>query len=596
MKKKALAIVTLSALLSTFGSSAHAHPPAPDAHEERAPLAAPDATAETTAPATEADDEHLPAVALTENLLYKLLHAELAYQRGDWQLAYITMLTGAQQTRDPRLARRAAEIALSVKQADDALSAVRLWRQLDPDSNEANQSYLGLVVLDENLDEARPIFAERLAEAKPQTRGLMMLQIQRLLGNVQNKEAAFKLMEELAAPYPQVVESHIALAQAAFAKQDIARSHQEALKALELKPDLEIAALMAAQSMQNPQDALTFLTDYLQKYPKARDVRIAYAKLLIDGRQHSKAREQFEILLKDQPDDLTILYAMGILGAQMNDRALAEKYLTAYLEELEANPDVTRDPTQAQLILSQIAADRKDYQNALKWLAQIEPGPAYLEAQIRSAHIMARAGDLDDARNLLSQLKPEGQGEEIQIMVAEAQLLRDAQRLPEALAVLDKGLQQYPEDTGLLYDHAMLAEQAGRFDLMETSLRNLIKLAPENQHAYNALGYSLADRNLRLPEAYTLLQQASNLAPEDPFIMDSMGWVYFRMGKLQEAEAYLRRAYAIRDDAEIGTHLAEVLWAKGEQDEARLFWRIASQKDPNNKTLRSTLKRLDVDL
>ncbi len=593
MKKNALAIVTLSALLSTFGGSAHAHPPASGTADPDMPLATPTMPAGAEA---ESADGALPNVEMTEDMLYKLLRAEMAYQRGDWQLAYVTMLAGAQETRDPRLARRAAEIALSVKQAGEALSAVRLWRQIAPESDEANQFYLGLVVLGENLAEAKPIFVERLQEVRPQARGLLILQIQRLLSGVQDKQGAFTLMEELVAPYADLVESHIALAQAAYANRDIARSHQEALKALEIKPELEIAALMVAQSMQSRQEALTFFAGYLQQHPKARDVRIAYAKVLIDGREHERAREQFEILLKDQPNDLTILYAMGILGAQMNDRPMAEKYLTAYLKELEENPDITRDPVQAQLILAQIAADRKDYQGALNWLAQVEPGPAYIEAQVKSAQIMAQAGDVEGAHNLLSHLKPESQGEQIQVMVADAQLLRDANRLPEALAVLGKGLEQFPEDTGLLYDHAMLAEKAGRFDLMEKSLRRIIELAPDNQHAYNALGYSLADRNLRLPEALALLQKASELAPEDPFIMDSVGWVHFRMGRLDQAEDYLRRAYAIRPDAEIGAHLGEVLWVKGDKDDARDFWRAALQKDPGNETLKSTLTRLRADL
>jgi len=209
---------------------------------------------------------------------------------------------------------------------------------------------------------------------------------------------------------------------------------------------------------------------------------------------------------------------------------------------------------------------------------------------------MANTGDLTGARNLLSHLKPEGQREQIQIMVADAQLLRDANRVPEAMAVLSKGLERFPEDTGLLYDYAMLAEKANRFDLMETALRKIIKLAPKNQHAHNALGYSFAERNIHLEEAYTLIDAASKLAPVDPFIMDSMGWIYFRLGKLQEAEDFLRRAYAIRPDVEIGVHLGEVLWVKGEKDAAQQLMRDANQKDPQNDMLKSTVARLRIKL
>lgn len=601
--KNALVIVTLSALLSA-GANLQAQPLAPAKAPQPSQLIAKEgqksspASNQNTAKkaADDAQEDPLPTLALSEDLLFKLLRAELAYQRGDWQLAYVTMLVAAQETRDSRLARRAAEIALSAKKTGEALSAVRLWRELAPHSDEANQFYLGLVVLGENLTEAKPIFVERLQEVTPQARGLLILQIQRLLGRTKDKNAAFTLQEELTAPYQGLVETHIALAQAAYAKGDQARARNEAGKALKIKPDLEIAVLMLAQAASSREEALQTLTEFLKNYPKARDVRIAYAKILIDDKQYDEARKQFEILLKDQPKDLTIMYAMGILGVQMNDRETAEKYLSAYLQELEANPDDERDPVQALLILSQIAEDRKDYPAALKWLAQVEPGPTYLEAQVRSAQIMAITGDLSGARNLLSHLKPEGQREQIQIIVADAQLLRDANRVPEALAVLTKGLERFPEDTGLLYDYAMLAEKANRFDLMETALRKIIKLAPSNQHAYNALGYSFAERNIHLQEAHTLIDKASKLAPEDPFIMDSMGWIYFRLGKLQEAEDYLRRAYAIRPDVEIGVHLGEVLWVKGEKEAAQQLLRDASQKDPQNDMLKSTVARLRIKL
>lgn len=589
--KNALVIVTLSAFLSVSAIAADNDAPPNPAQQDDAQPAPPKPD-----DADKKEDADLPSVELTDDLMFKLLRGEFALQRGDWQLAYVTMMTTAQQTRDPRLAHRAAEIALSAKRANEALAAVRLWRELAPGSNEADQFYLGLSVLGDNLAEAKPILAERLQEVKPQQRGLMILQIQRLLSNSRDKEGAFSLLEELVKPYPDLVESHLALAQSAYANKEPVRARLEAEQALKIKPDLEIAALMVAQTMTNRDDALQYLSAYLETHPKARDIRIAYAKLLIDDKQYDVARRQLETLLQEKPDDLTILYAMGILGAQMNDRDMAEKYLTAYLAQLEKTPDETRDPAQAQLLLSQIAYDRKDYQGALKWLAQVDPGPAYLEAQLRSAQIMAESGDLDGARNLLQHLQPEGQREQVQVLVAEAQLLRDANRMPEALAVMAAGEKRFPEDTGFLYDYAMLAEKADRMDLMETLLRKVIKLAPQNQHAYNALGYSLADRNVRLHDAYSLIEKALQLAPEDPFILDSMGWVQFRLGNLQQAEDYLRRAYAIRPDVEIGVHLGEVLWVRGDKESAKQFWRDASQKDPQNDVLKSTLTRLHVDL
>jgi len=549
--------------------------------------------AKADAPQTE---DALPAVELTNELLFNLLSAEIAYQRGLWQLAYITTLTAAQQTRDPRLARRAAEIALNAKQSGEALSAIRLWRDLAPNSEEAAQYLLGFIVLSDNLESARPIFAQRLNNAKPQIRGLMMFQIQRMLARAKDKGAAFSMLEDLVAPYKSTPEAHLALAQGAFSNGDNVRARAEARTALEMKPDSELGALTLVQLMPDKNDAAKFLTSFLAAHPNAREVRLAFARTLIEQKQYAKARREFEVLLKAQPEDLSSLYALGMLSTQTNDLKSAEKYLRTYLNLLEKDPDNERDPTQALLVLAQIAEERKDADEALKWLSQVESGEAYLGAQIKRAQILAKRGDMVAARALLASLKPEGEREQTQIVVAEAQLLREANQADDALAVLNAGIQRLPNNTDLLYDYAMAAEKGNHIALMETALRKVIALAPTSPHAYNALGYSLAERNLRLPEALSLIDKALQLAPNDPFIMDSMGWVQFRMGKLKEAEESLRRAYNLRPDPEIAVHLGEVLWVKGQKEDAQKLWRDANTKDPHNDTLKNTLVRLHVSL
>jgi tetratricopeptide (TPR) repeat protein len=597
--KKALAIVTLSTLF--FAADLQAQPPLQNPVSALPALAQPktDAADEGKASDDKADDKDvdtLPSVELTDDLMFKILRGELAAQRGDWQLGYVTMMVAAQQTRDPRLARRAAEIALGSRQVNEGMAAVKLWRELAPHSDEADQFYLGLVLLEGDMAEAKAVLTQRLRDVKPQVRGLLLMQIQRLLARMNDKAAAFAMLEELAAPYQTLYETHLALSQSAFAMGDLERARSEAQIALKMKPDLELAALMLAQSTKDHGAALDVLKNFLDTNPKSRDARIAYAKLLIDDKRNDEARAQLDILIRNNPDDLTALYAMGVLGAQTNDFEMAEKYLTAYLNALEQHPEENRDTTQALQVLAEIAIEKKDYQGALKWLAQIDPGPAYMRAQIQSALLMAKIGDVEGARKLLHRLKPVGQQDQSQVIVAEAQILRDANRMPEALHVMKKGVERFPDDTGLMYDYAMLAEKAERLDIMEPLLRKVIKLAPDNQHAYNALGYALADRNMRLPEALALIQKALQLAPEDPFILDSMGWVQFRLGHLKDAEEYLRRAYKLRPDVEIGTHLGEVLWAKGEKGTAQELWREANQKDPQNDTLKSTLARLRVNL
>ncbi|MGH8807257.1 MAG: tetratricopeptide repeat protein [Noviherbaspirillum sp.] len=601
--KNTFLIVTLSTLLSACATwSPQFAPKTVETAVKPAPAGATSANkqmvsrASGSASAEQRAEEQLPAVELSEDLLYRLLSSEIAYQRGDWQTAYVTMLALAQQTRDPRIARRAAEIALSAKQADEALSAVRLWRTLAPDSDEATQYYLSFIILSDNLADAQPILEDRLKEARPQTRGLLAFQMQRLLARAKDKAAAFALLEQVLAPYLDMPEAHLALAQGAFAAGDAPRAQREAQIALKAKPDSELAVLALAQVTLRKDEATKLLSDFVAKYPKARDVRLAYARMLVEQKQYGKARGEFEALLKNQPQDPTALYALGVLAVQTNDFKAAENYLIAYLKQLAEKPDEERDSSQALLLLAQIAEERKDTEAVLKWLAQIEPGEAYLNAQVKRAQVIAKRGDLVGARKLLHELNVNGEREQAQIVIAEGQILRDANLLHDAMDVLKEGLGRFPDNTDLLYDYAMTAEKRSQWDVMETALRKIMELAPNNQHAYNALGYSFAERNIRLDEAYALIEKALTLAPDDPFIMDSMGWIHFRLGKLKEAESLLRRAYELRPDVEIAAHLGEVLWVKGQREDAQKLWRDAQAKDPQNDTLKSTLARLNVNL
>ncbi len=575
--------------------------------EPRAQNAPPQQAATTSTPrrprlrstsTTAAPGERLPAAELSEEVLFRYLSAEIADQRGDWEYAFVNTLQIAQLTRDPRLARRAAEIAINAKETDEALAAVRLWREISPESEEAAQFYLSFTLIGDNLDEARPVLEQRLKATSKPTLGATILQTQRLLSRARDKAAAFRLLEDVLADYKALPEMHLALAQAAHAAGDAPRAALEAREALAISPSSDLAALTLAQVLPDKGAALKSLADYLKTNPKSRDVRLAYARFLVEQKQYDAARAEFNIMLKEQPKDLTVLYALGLLSAQRNDLQSAEKHLSTYLEELAAKPDDERDPTQALLILAQIAEQRNDIPSALKWLDQVPEGTpqAYVSAQIKRAQLVGRNGDLDGARKVLHDTKASGQEEELQLIVAEAQMLRSAERGEEGLAVLEEALKRYPDNTDLLYDHAMLAEKLNRLDVMETSLRRIIAIAPRNQNAYNALGYSLAERNIRLEEAYQLISRALELAPEDPFIMDSMGWVQFRLGRLKEAEELLRRAYSLRPDPEIAAHLGEVLWALGQRDDARKLWREASLKDPKNDTLKNTLGRLRVRL
>lgn len=601
--KNAFAIVTLSSLLTACAVAPQQQLAASDANAQfgqQQEAAEPVLDAEELAAKQKADEEaRLPKVEMTPTMLHQITKAEFDFRNGDWQGPYLTMFNLAQQTKDPRLARRAAEMAVAAKQADDTLHAVRLWYRLDPESDEATQYYVGMVVGSDNIAELEPVFEERLREATPARRGLLMFQVQQLLGRAKDKEAAIAMLERLIVPYQDSVEARIVRAQVALARGDKALARSEAEGALKARPDSQIALLMLAQVTEDEARVASLMQGFLKTNPKARDVRSAYARVLVNRKDYQGARREFESLLKDQPDNVAHLYALGILATQMNDAPGAEGYFTRFVDVLGRNPDDERDPSRALLILSQLAEERGDVPAALQWIDRIPEGTdaqTRFNAQLRRAHLTGKGGDLAGARRLLAEIKPDEPVRQAQLMAADAQLLRNAGQDDEAFRVMEAATKQFPQNPDLLYDFALLAEKLGKVDVMEAQLREVMTLAPDNHHAYNALGYSLAERNLRLQEAYGLIAKALDMAPEDPFIMDSMGWVHYRMGNLDEAEKFLRRAYGLRRDPEIAVHLGEVLWKKGQQSQARQLWREALAKDPQNDTLKNTLARLGQTL
>ncbi|HEY5800996.1 MAG TPA: tetratricopeptide repeat protein [Burkholderiaceae bacterium] len=553
----------------------------------------------TTAAAQVAASAPAAPAALTADMMFELLSADMAMQNGEWREAYAKLMTVAQQARDPRLARRAMEAAVAGRDENLALLAIRLWREYEPASDEALQYYVGFAVLNGKLDELRPVLALRLQQADPAVRGLAMLQVQRFLTRAEDKKAAFSLLDDLMAPYRNTLEARLVLAQGAHAAGDSARAMREASSAREIAPLSELALLTLAQVTPEPARAQQLLADFLDTHPDAREVRTAYARMLLEQKQYGQARRQLETILAAQPGNVVALHTLGVLCLEAGDLEAAERYLKSYMALLDAHPDSERDPSQVLGLLAQIAQERGDSKAAEAWMARIEQaggrGAQYFAAHVKRAAILAKR-DLAAARKLLASYNPDDSAQQARLLLTDAQLLRNAQQSAQAYAVLDSARKRFPDDADVLYDYAIAAEGLNKLDAMEAALRRVMELTPENHHAYNALGYAFAEHNVRLPEALQLITTALEMAPADPFIMDSMGWVQFRMGRLQDAEQTLRRAYGLQPDAEIAVHLGEVLWQRGQAAEAQELWRKAQAKDPNNPALRSTLVRLQVKL
>ncbi len=534
----------------------------------------------------EAKKPVLPNQELSAQALYQYLVGEVALQRGQPQLAVEALLDLAKNTRDPRLAQRATETAVQARQAGQATEAAALWQALDPTSSQATQAAAALLLNGGRLNEARP-YLEKIIAGADGDRASGFLHLNQMLSRQHDRVAVLELVQKLAGPYPESAEAHFAVAQAAWN----ASRRDEALAELEqvdrLRPGWEPAALFRGQMLQPlaPAQALEFYRTFLRDYPKSKEVRLTYARLLVSEKQYTQARAQFQRVMEDAPNNAEVSFAIGLLASQENDFEAAETYLR------QALANGYKDEDMARFYLGQVAEERKHLDEAAAWYEKVGQGEHYLNARIRYAGLLAKQGKLDAARSHLQSVQPQNNQQRALLIQAEAQLLREAKRHEETFDLLARGLEKLPNHPDLLYDHAMAAERLDKLDVMEKDLRHLIQLKPDNAHAYNALGYSLAERGIRLEEARELVEKALSLAPDDPFIMDSLGWVHFRLGQHGKAVEYLRQALTLRPDPEIAAHLGQVLWAQGLHEEARKVWQSALKQAPESEALRDVMQK-----
>lgn len=547
--------------------------------------AAADAAAEEAAKVAKAKvEEAYPKQALTPDILFKFLVAEVAGQRGAMGVAQPAYMDLARQTRDPRIARRAAEVSMFARNQAGALEAAQLWAAAEPDSERAQQTVVGLLLNEGKLDEAEPILRNLLKQDPAN----VFMQLSSLMGKIRDHQAALAMTERLAADYSTLPEARFAVAQAAAhdGRMDVAVAALQQADAL--RPGWEPAALMRAQILAKTSlnDALTFMREFLVKYPDAREVRLAYARSLVSANQVAEARTEFTRLSKEVPRNAEVTLAAGLLALQEDDLETARGLL---METLEYDP---RDTDMVHYYLGQVAERMKQPELAAAQYAEVKTGNYLVPARARQAALLVQAGKPKEAQALLAFTHGENEAQSVRLIQAQAELLGDGKQYAQAFETLSGGIKRYPNAADLYYDRAMVAEKLGKLDVLETDLRKVIALRPDNAQAYNALGYTLADRTSRLAEAIVLLDKALSLAPNDAYILDSVGWAQFRAGNLAKAQEYLDRAYKQRPDPEIAAHLGEVLWARGQRDEAGKLWQTSLQTHPQNEVLLETLHRL----
>jgi len=565
-------------------------------------------------------------------LFYQLLIGEIELSAGRAGNAYEVILDAARRQNDDALFQRAVEIALQARAGDQALAAALAWRTARPNTV-APLRYQSQILLALNrLDDAAEPMASWLSTAPTMERPGLLAGLPRLLQRQDNAARALALIEKLVLPYLDGAATRTA-ARVALGRAHLAAGNKvQALGLARAAQADDLAApgpvLLALDLLPGTTEAESLVTDYLSRSNAEPAVRLAYVRLLTQSQRYADASRQLEQLTRDRPDLPEPWLTLGALRLELKQPAAAETALLRYVELASAAPAATaaapaaaaasappadadddddghpggatttpaHDLTPAWLLLAQAAEARGDLKGAETWLAKVDNPQRLLEVQARRAALLARQGQVKEARALI-QAVPERTGDDARAkLMAEAQMLRDIKRWREAAEVLANASQRFKDDTDLIYEQAMVEEKLDHVAEMERLLRRVIALKPDHPHAHNALGYSLADRGQRLPEARDLIRRALELSPGDPFITDSLGWVEFRLGNRDEALRLLRQAHGARPDTEIGAHLGEVLWALGQRDEALRIWQDARGRDAGNEVLRETLTRLKVKL
>jgi len=528
-----------------------------------------------------------PAQALTGDMMYDILLGEIAGQRGAMDVSVPHYLQAARESRDPRVAERAMQVATFAKQYDIALEAARRWVELDGDNIEAHKGVTALALQTGDMDEvARQVDYLLSISADPEEGYRLATAV---LVHDEDKQAALEIMRRMVEHHPKNAYAWMALCRMAVLADELDQALEAADQALLHSPGLPAAIVLKAQvlvRLERKEQATEVLRQAVAAHPENADLHFAYGRMLLDGDELEHARAQFAEVVRLEPENIDGLYSLALLELETKQYASSEKHLKQLLELNERQQN-------AYYYLGYAAHEQGNNEAALAWYQKVESGDYWSQAQLRTAEILIQQDKLDEMQDHMRMLRQKNPEQALQFYLLEGQVLSDAGLQQSAYDLYSTALQASPDSEDLLYARALTAEKLGDLDAAEQDMRRILASDPDNVRTMNALGYTLADKTDRYDEALAYITSAYEKSPDDPAIIDSMGWVQYRLGNLDIARQYLQQAWDMTSDSEIGAHLGEVMWQQGDRAAAREIWEQASEIAPENAVLQETLKRFN---
>jgi len=549
----------------------------------------------TVIPALGISEEHLeefnpdlPAQITEANaeFIYKFLLAELAIQRNDINSAGHLYLDLAKLTKNIGFAQSAAQLGGMVRNGRLALDAADIWSKLDPKSRDAKKVLAEMYIASGNLSKAKPLVKEILESED--SKGDGFLHLNNILTRVENKSNALRFIIDIAKPYAKMVEAHFAVAHTAHMAGNMTIRDKELATINKLNPNWETSTLFigSIQFDEDPMKAIETYQNFVKNNPKSNTVRLELAKALVQTEQYPAAKKHFEKLVNSPLASAELSFTVALLALETGDDIMAEQFFNQSLERKYYNPD------QVNMYLARIYAQRQNIDKVLSLVEKISSGPLFVDSRIFAAQAIRVEKGIDQAIDYLDQYKSLDRQEKLKFLQLKTSFWYNDNQYQKAINSMLSEEEKYADSADFYFDFGLLYEKNKDFDAMEANLKKAISLKPDYAIAYNALGYSYADRNVKLDDAKKYIEIALSIEPQNHYILDSMGWVHYRLGNYDIAYEFITKAYAIQEDPEIAAHLGEVLWKQGKENEAMSVWQGSLEKFPENSILIETKNRL----